>query len=335
MFIQLRILIFSFDCPILIGNLEELPSFSIQGVKHRFVGYKLGEFDKALFMKKLEASVNSAINLMQDIPYDEYTFIAIGQGRGGIEHLNNTTVSFDGNYLTSEQAMTGMMNFLTHEYFHNFNVKRIRPIELGPFDYNHGSKTNMLWVSEGLTVYYEYLIMRRAGLSDEDILLKSFNAHINHVENNPGRLYQSLYESSYETWSDGPFGGQSDKTISYYQKGPIVGLLLDFAIRDASNNQKSLDDVMRAVYNRYYIELGRGFTNAEFQQICEKMAGKSLTEVFKYIFTTEELNYSKYLGMAGLQLKESVDDSGKKIFELAKIESPTSKQQEIYTDWTK
>lgn len=322
-----------FDSPILIGKLEELPPFYIKGVKHKFVGYQLGEFNKELFMQKLESAVKSATKLMDDIPYEEYTFIAIGQGMGGIEHLNNTTISFDGNQLTDDQSMTGMMNFLTHEYFHNFNVKRIRPVELGPFDYNNGNRTNLLWISEGLTVYYEYLIMRRAGLSDLQTLLSSFEAHINHVQNNPGRLYQSLYESSYATWNEGPFGNQSGKSISYYQKGPIVGLLLDFEIRNASDNKNSLDTVMKAVYQKYYKELNRGFTNAEFQQICEQVAGKSLSEFFKYIFTTEELDYNKYLSFSGLELIKTTLKSGKTKYKIAQLENITEKQKMIFNDW--
>ncbi len=127
--------------------------------------------------------------------------------------------------------MNRMMNFLAHEYFHHYNVKRIRPSELGPFDYDQGSKTNLLWVSEGLSVYYEYMVVKRAGLADEQTLFGDFEKNINANENNPGRRYQSLAQASYKTWSDGPFGTQGEeagKSISYYDKGPVVGLLLDF-----------------------------------------------------------------------------------------------------------
>jgi predicted metalloprotease with PDZ domain len=119
-----------YDCPILIGNLEELPSFRINGIEHRFIGYKMGNFDRAEFMNDLKKVVQAGIDIIGDIPYKQYTFIGIGPGRGGIEHLNNTTVSFDGAGLTGKEAMVRMMNFLAHEYFHNYNVKRIRPYEL-------------------------------------------------------------------------------------------------------------------------------------------------------------------------------------------------------------
>jgi predicted metalloprotease with PDZ domain len=158
-----------YDCPILIGNLDELPSFEVNGVEHRFTGYNTGNFDRSLFMEKLKKMVEASVNIIGDIPFKQYTFIGIGPGRGGIEHLNNTTVSFDG-------------SFLAHEYFHHYNVKRIRPFELGPFDYDKGSRTNLLWVSEGLSVYYEYLIVKRAGLADMQTLLANFESNINAVE---------------------------------------------------------------------------------------------------------------------------------------------------------
>ena len=120
-----------YDCPILVGNLEELPHFYVNGVEHRFIGYKPGNFDKVKFMSNLKAAVQAGVDIIGDVPYRQFTFIGIGPGFGGIEHLNNTTVSFDGNGMDTPDRMNRMMNFLAHEYFHNYNVKRIRPYELG------------------------------------------------------------------------------------------------------------------------------------------------------------------------------------------------------------
>jgi len=296
-----------YDCPILIGDLEELPSFWIKGIEHRFIGYQIGNFNRTEFIENLRKTVEAGINIIGDIPYKQYTFIAIGPGRGGIEHLNNTTISFDGNELQTSEAKNKILNFLAHEYFHHYNVKRIRPFELGPFDYDKGSKTNLLWVSEGISVYYEYLMVKRAGLADAQTLFQNLNKNINAVENNAGRLYQSLAQASYRTWKDGPFGTQGDepgKSISYYDKGPLVGLLLDFEIRHKTQNKKSLDDVMRLLYWQYYKKEKRGFTDAEFQQACETVAGTSLTSIFEYVYTTKELNYNTYLAYAGLRLDE-------------------------------
>ena len=171
-----------YDSPILLGDLEELPSFSVRGIEHRFVGYNMGAFDETGFINTLKTVVESAVNIIGDIPFRQYTFIAIGPGRGGIEHLNNTTISFRGGQLDSEQ-------------------------------------------------------------------------YINTVENNPGRVYPSLVQASYQTWEDGPFGNQGEnrgKTISYYEKEPVVWLLPDFAIRHATQNEMSLDNVMQFLYWEYY-----------------------------------------------------------------------------------
>jgi len=322
-----------YDCPILMGNLEELPSFKVNGIEHRFIGYKMGSFDKQMFMDKLKKVVESSVAVIGDIPFNQYTFIAIGPGRGGIEHLNNSTVSFSGDGLDTPGAMNRVMNFLAHEYFHHYNVKRIRPFELGPFDYDQGSKTNLLWVSEGLSVYYEYMIVKRAGVVDEETLFRNFENNINGFENDPGRPYQSLTQASYETWKDGPFGRQGqegDRSISYYEKGPVVGLILDIAIRNETQNKRSLDDVMRFLYRHYYKELQRGFTDAEFQQACEITAGSSLTEVFEYVYTTRELDYNKWLGYAGLQISSETNvGTGKKKFTIQRLPDMAVQQQEI------
>lgn len=320
-----------YDSPFLIGNLETVGTFKVNDVDHSFIGYKVGDFDKKNFIKKLQAVVEASVEIIGEIPYDDYTFIGIGPGRGGIEHLNNTTVSFDGNKLNSPESVIGVMNFLAHEYFHHYNVKRIRPLELGPFDYEMGSRSNLLWISEGLTVYYEFLIVNRARISDGQQLLHEFEGLIKGLETNEGRKFQSLTQASYNTWKDGPFGGkrsEKGKTISYYQKGPIVGLLLDLAIRDASKNDKSLDDVMKYLYNEFYKKKQRGFTDAEFQQACEKMAGGTLEELFEYVNTTTAINYNKYLSMAGMDLSIDGED-----FEIHLIENPSELQKQILSNW--
>jgi predicted metalloprotease with PDZ domain len=301
-----------YDSPILVGNLEELPGFVVKGIPHHFIAYKPGDFDKVTFMNDLKKIVETATTLMGDIPYRHYTFIGIGPGAGGIEHLNSASVSFDGTNQTSRQNRLKTYFFLAHEYFHNYNVKRIRPIELGPFDYDNGNRTKMLWVSEGLSVYYEEMIVKRAGLCTGDELFDAFRSNILAYEGKPGRLYQSLTQSSYETWSDGPFGRTGDdlnKTISYYDKGPAVGMLLDFKIRHETKNKRSLDDVMRTLYKEFYQQKKRGFTEDEFRQVCEKIAGTSLADVFDYVSTTKEVDYKKYLHYAGL----NIDTTSKEI----------------------
>jgi predicted metalloprotease with PDZ domain len=297
-----------YDSPILMGNLESLPPFEIKGVPHYFIGYKLGSnFNREQFMKNLKAVVEQGIAVIGEIPYKHYTFIGIGSGGGGIEHFNSTTVPFTGSpALDTPAGALRTLNFLAHEYFHNYNVKRIRPIALGPFDYDKANLTNMLWVSEGFTSYYEYVMVARAGFMNQDELLDSYRREIAAYENSTGHLYQSATQSSWITWAQGPFGGRGrggiTKSISYYNKGAALGLLLDFCIRHETQNKKSLDSVMQTLYQKYYKQLKRGWTDEEFRTVCENIAGVSLQEVFDYASTTRDIDYNKYLGYAGLEL---------------------------------
>ncbi len=300
-----------FDSPFLMGDLEVLPSFTVQGIPHYFIGYHLGEFDRNQFIADLKKIVESGVAIIGDIPYKHYTFLAIGPGGGGIEHLNSSSLSFSSERLNTHEGRKRMYSFIAHEYFHNYNVKRIRPVELGPFDYSRENRTNMLWVSEGFTVYYEYVMLKRAGLTTDEDLLKAFQSDLVAYENKPGHLFQSATQASYDTWSDGPYGRTGDevnKTISYYNKGPVLGLMLDFKIRHETNNKRSLDDVMRLLYKEYYQTKKRGFTEREFQAACEQIAGTSLAELFEYASTVKEPDYPKYFNYAGLGIDTVVKE---------------------------
>jgi predicted metalloprotease with PDZ domain len=176
-----------------------------------------------------------------------------------------------------------------------------------PFDYDKPNLTNMLWFSEGFTVYYEFLMLARAGLMTQEELLEALGKSIASYENNTGRLFQSATQSSYETWGQEPFSRRGDgisKTISYYEKGPVLGWLLDLRIRHETQNKRSLDDVMRTLYREFYKQKQRGFTDQEFRAVCEKIAGAPLTEIYEYASTTKEIDYPKYLSYAGLELEQ-------------------------------
>ncbi len=295
-----------YDSPILIGKLEELPFFEINGVPHYFIGYKIGDFNKVVFMANLKKVLEAAVSVIGEIPFKHYTFIGIGPGNGGIEHLNSTAVAFSGGKgLETEAGRNRILSFLGHEYFHHYNAKRIRPIALGPFNYDAGSRTSMLWVAEGVTTYYDEMFLTWAKLESADDILKTFGKNIAKYENSPGRFFQSVSQASYDTWSDGPFGRTGDevnKTISYYDKGPIMAMMLDFKIRHETKNKKSLDDVMRTLYFDYYKKLNRGYTDDEFRAVCEQLAGTSLAEFFSYIYTVKTPDYPKYLSYAGLTI---------------------------------
>jgi predicted metalloprotease with PDZ domain len=292
-----------YDCPILIGN-QEILKFEVQGIPHVFAGINLGALDRAKFAADLKRMVESAVTLIGEIPYRHYTFLAIGPGGGGLEHLNSTALTFNASGLTSPAGYKRWLSFVSHEYFHHYNVKRIRPIALGPFDYDTENYTNLLWVSEGISVYYEDVILNRAGLLSRDEVLERFQSSIARFENGSGHLFQSATESSFDTWmkffSRG--GNTANTTISYYDKGAALGMLLDFKIRNETKNRKSLDDVMRTLYRKFYKEKKRGFTDQEFREVCESEAGGSLSEIFEYASTVKGIDYPRYFAYAGLDI---------------------------------
>lgn len=291
-----------YDCPIFVGN-QEVFSFEVQGINHVVAIAKPDSFEREKLVSVLKRMVESAVALIGEIPYHHYTFIMMGEGRGGLEHQNSMAVFSRVPNLDDPNNYKRWLSFIAHEFFHLYNVKAIRPIALGPFDYDKENYTNMLWVSEGITVYYQYLILNRAGFLSRDEFLERIQNIIRRYENVPGRLYQSATEASFDTWIQ-PFfgrdGNAANTTISYYDKGAALGMLLDLKIRHETKNKKSLDDVMRTLYHKYYKEKKRGFTDREFREVCERVAGCPLPEIFDYASTVKEIDYSKYLAYAGL-----------------------------------
>jgi len=298
-----------YDCPMLLGNQEAL-EFEAHGVPHQVALENVPEsVDRHKLLADLQHIVEAGTGLMGAIPYRHYTFLLMGKGNGGIEHLNSASISFDGASLTNEKGYRNWLSYVAHEYFHNFNVKRIRPIALGPFDYETENLTNLLWVSEGLTVYYQDILLVRAGLGTREQYLEKMAAALDRFENASGHRYQSAAESSRNTWAS--LFGTSDRntTVSYYDNGAMLGAMLDLKIRHESGNQTSLDGVMRALYRKYFLEKGRGFSDAEFRAECESAAGAGLGEVFDYASTTADADYGKYFAYAGLDLRITEEDA--------------------------
>jgi len=299
-----------YDCPVLIGS-QEILHFDIQGIPHNIAVENLGDFDKEKFTADIQKVCEGAIRLIGEIPFQHYTFIMMESGGGGLEHLNSMAVFYNPSGWEDPAGYKRWLAFIAHEYFHLYNVKRIRPIALGPFDYDRENYTNMLWVSEGFTVYYEYLILRRAGFLTREEYFDRVRGFISAFENRPGHLFQSAQESSFDTWLK--FFNRSENsantTISYYDKGAALGLLLDLKIRHETDNRLSLDDVMRTLYFDYYKKKKRGFTDAEFRADCERAAGCSLPEIFEvFVPTVLDIDYAKYFAYAGLEIDTSYQE---------------------------
>lgn len=293
-----------YDSPILAGN-QEILTFKVNGIPYTVAAEKLGDIDRKKFIADHKKIVESAIAIVGEIPYKHYTFLIMNRGGGGLEHTNSMAVFSSLSSFNTPEGYKRWLGFVAHEFFHLYNVKTIRPIALGPFDYDKENYTNMLWFSEGVTSYYEGIILNRAGLYSREDALGELKTSIANYENIPGHLYQSVAQSSFDAWI--LFFNRSENaqntTISYYDKGCALGMLLDLKIRYETKNQKSLDDVMRELYRVYYKEKKRGFTDKEFRKVCENIAGSSLSEIFDtYIPTVQDLDYTKYLGYAGLSI---------------------------------
>ena len=194
------------------------------------------------------------------------------------------------------------LSFICHEYFHHYNVKRIRPLALGPFDYDNENLTDMLWVSEGLSVYYQDLLLVRAGLLTSAQYLDKLARAISAFENTPGHHYQSATDASLTTWGTSGVGNNRNTTISYYDNGAMLGAILDLAIRHASGNRRSLDDVMRALYRTSCRRSNGASPATSSARRANRRQAPRLTDVLEYTSTTRDVDYAKYFAYAGLEV---------------------------------
>ena len=265
----------------------------------------LGAWDGAGALKLIARFVDEHRRMIGGLPFKRYVFLnAFRQGAGGLEHLNSSLLTSSPNP-KEPLPTTRWLNYVSHEFFHAINVKRLRPIELGPFDYDHAPRTPSLWLSEGVTTYYGDLAVVRSRVSTPTQYLEGLSRQIQSLQTSPGRLVQTLEEASLGVTAAGGsgVGGDRNKSVSYYGKGNIVGLLLDARIRHATNDRRSLDDVMRDAYKKY--GGARGFRPEEFEAVVSRIAGTDLTAWFqRSLRSTEELDYSEMLDWYGLRFAE-------------------------------
>jgi predicted metalloprotease with PDZ domain len=294
------------DSPIVAGALD-VHEFTVAGVPHALVNVgDHGAFDGVRAAHDLGLMVAEARRLMGNLPYRRYVFLNVfRQGGGGLEHLNSTLLTANAARYSTPTGYVGWLTFATHEYFHLFNVKRIRPVELGPFNYEEAPRTTSLWFSEGVTCYYEWLLLARAGLGGQTDFLASTSGTIRNLQRAPGRLVQTLNQASSDVWTSSMSGiGASATTISYYTKGEVVGLLLDAHIRHLTNGTRSLDDVMRLTYQRY--AGAQGFTADQLRETIEKVAGTSVRDwLLVALASTAELDYTEALDWYGLRFTDT------------------------------
>ncbi|MEP6903030.1 MAG: PDZ domain-containing protein [Actinomycetota bacterium] len=294
-----------YDSPFEVGSFHDV-YFTVEGKQHRFVIEGEGNYDLQRIAKDTAKVVEEAYKIFGELPYSDYTFLLNLRGGGGLEHLNSTALQWN-RFGFAGTRHNDFMTLVAHEYFHCFNVKRIRPDALGPFDYNNENYTRLLWVAEGGTAYYESVLVQRAGIISDKEFLDGKAAQIQALQERPGRFETSLEEASFDAWIKYYRADENavNNQISYYDKGELVNFLLDIEIRSASKGAKSLDDVLRYLYNEFY-KKNKNYTPADYQKASEIMAGKSLNDFFsKYVRGHDEIDYSAVLSGIGLQLKDN------------------------------
>ncbi len=298
------------DSPVEIGN-QETFDFTASGVIHHVAMYGKGNYD----IEKLKVDMSKIVKACTDVfgenPNKEYTFIIhnLTNGSGGLEHLSSTTLQVN-RWTYEGSRYKGFLSLVAHEYFHLWNVKRVRPVELGPFDYNSENYTSLLWVMEGFTSYYDELLLYRAGVYSEKEIINKFQGTISRIENQPGNKVQPVAHASFDAWIKAyrPNENSYNTTVSYYPKGAIVANMLDLMIINSTKGKKNLDQVMQYLYSEFYKKQDRGFTSSEMKSALEKVSGLNMDDFFKkYINGTETFDYSTLFGYAGLSVETTVN----------------------------
>jgi predicted metalloprotease with PDZ domain len=309
------------DTPTEIAPNWTVDEFKVDGKTYRAVVHSLGDEGgkRPALVRDLEKIVRAETRLWGAPEFDTYTFLihfaADDHSGDGMEHLTSTQIIAPG-ALAEEDAYTDALQTASHEFFHVWNVKRLRPVELGPWDFTRPLNTRAMWIAEGLTTYYGNLMQRRAGLWTDERLLEYLGGEIGGIENAPGSRLMSAEESSLSAaFLDGEIHEQrtnlGNTAVSYYPKGATLGLVLDLMIRRMTRGRASLDEVLRRMYDEFYLKSpkatyylrGRGYTSEDFERVASQVAGTDLGDFFRrYVRGVEVPPYEEALAGVGLRL---------------------------------
>jgi predicted metalloprotease with PDZ domain len=276
-----------YDSPIFVGN-PTTRSFEVEGVAYRIAMMPGGElWDHDRVREDLQNIVETQTAFWGSVPYTNYIFLnALVDARGGLEHSSSTLMMARQDQMLDEAAYKDWLGLVSHEFFHTWNVKRLRPVTLGPFDYEQEAYTRDLWIVEGITSYFDDLLLARGGLLTHDEYIGRLSDQIETLRSTPGRLHQSLADASFDAWIEHYRRDANSKNtaISYYTKGAVVAFALDATIRRKTGGSASLDDVMRAAYTRYSGE--QGYTTAQWREVASEVAGEDLSQWFHDVVDT-------------------------------------------------
>jgi predicted metalloprotease with PDZ domain len=301
------------DSPILLGS-PAVYDFDIDGRKHWLINEgEAGVFDGARAARDFESIVHEHHRFWGTVPYSSYICLnLLTETGGGLEHADSAVLMTSRWATRTRKAYLGWLELASHELFHVWNGKRLRPVALGPFDYEREAHTRSLWVVEGITDYYGDLLLHRAGLSTRDEFLASLSNKIEALQTTPGRAVHSIAGASFDAWIKHyrPDENSPNTSISYYIKGAVVAFLLDVNIRAASSGRRTLDDVKRASYERYAGK--QGYSDHEFRALVEEVAGARFGSFWSSALDgTDELDYADALAALGLRFKIAEPDRGK------------------------
>jgi predicted metalloprotease with PDZ domain len=304
------------DSPVEIGSFQESDFDEAGGHFRVIVDADPADYDMAQIVGQLHKIVAAAISWMNDRPFDSYMFLyhfPRGPGGGGMEHAYSTAIDLNADAIARSSEVLSTVT--AHEFFHLWNVKRIRPRTLEPVDYTKENYTRALWFSEGVTNTVEGVIQLRAGLLDEKRYLELLGDEITELERRPAHLTQSAEESSLDAWLEGdPYYRRPERSISYYNKGELLGVVLDLAVREATHDHASLREVMQWM-NQNYAKKGRFFADSDgVREAAEAVSHTDLASFFaKYVAGTEEIPWDDFFRNVGLKVireTNAVPDAG-------------------------
>jgi predicted metalloprotease with PDZ domain len=307
-----------FDAPILIGSFKTW-QFAVDQVPHRVCYWSLpnaAPFDTITLVNYIQRFVQQCITLFGRLPYREYSFLLQDGAYGALEHGNSVTIGLPSAQISKDIA--SYFGIISHEYFHTWNLMRIRPIEFGDISYKTPALSRGLWWSEGLTIFYSDLLRRRASVPTIDSTrIKHLEELMSRYFSSPGNMYISPERVSLA--ADGPPGMLGDFTASTHLQGELLGTMMDLIIRSATNGKYSIDDVMRKMMEKY--SGWKGFTNRNIEEIVATICGCDVHLFFKnYVYGSRPIDFNQYLYLAGMRentkWSNALDSLGKPVPDL-------------------
>jgi len=305
------------DNPILISPSFHLLHFDEHGARFELAFQGEANFDSAKVIADVRKIVAAQIEIMGVVPFERYLFMyhLLPRPFGhGVEHKNSTSIVLGPADFDNQRFYRGFLSTTSHEFFHVWNVERIRPQAMYYPDYSRENYTTTLWIYEGMTSYFSGVAMRRAGFTKRDKYLQSWAATFRSMDNTYARRLTSAAAVSWDAWIKGYGHAPPNTYYSFYSAGRLLGFLLDLEIRQVTNNKKSLADAMRYLYAQY-AQKQRGVPEDGLQQAIEAIAGMSFAAFFEnYVYGTKTIDYNRFLNYAGLQLTKRVDEKNPPVF---------------------